>query len=67
MLTFAACNSIPIHLAHWREDMQQALIRYLGKYDVNERLSHFIIQYLDYHEIKDNVTIIEEFREFVSK
>jgi len=63
----ASGDYIPIAISYWPEDLQRELIAFLEPLAINERLSNFIHQYLTRKETEDNVKVLEDFRDFVSK
>eukprot|EP01111_Echinosteliopsis_oligospora_P009332 TRINITY_DN271_c0_g1_i1.p1 TRINITY_DN271_c0_g1~~TRINITY_DN271_c0_g1_i1.p1 ORF type:complete len:268 (+),score=97.63 TRINITY_DN271_c0_g1_i1:109-912(+) len=60
-------EKIPVKIGNWPEELQRELITFLEPLGVNERLSYFIHQYVDRRETEDNISVLDKFREFLSK
>jgi len=58
-------KKIPVQIAIWGEELQNQLILYMESVGINERLSHFIHQYLDQATQRDNVDILKDFKKFI--
>jgi len=59
-------DRIPVQISYWNEELQRELLQYLDPMGINERLSYFIHQYLNRRETEDNISVLQEFRDFVA-